>query len=456
MSATLRQFRRKADKAITDERLQNAIENAAERFVEGRITALSSVPDVGEMRDHFKEIRDATISDLATHLITFEKNAQEAGAKVHWARNGKEAVQIIADLAKRHGVELVVKSKSMATEEIQLNSALIQQGITPVETDLGEWIIQLAGEPPSHIIAPAIHKTKEQVADLFQEHSGEEIPADISALTAEARRVLREKFLSAGMGISGANIGVAETGSAVIVTNEGNGRMVTSLPPIHVVVMGIEKVAPTWDEVAVWLSLLARSATGQPLSIYTNVITGPAHPEDVDGPDEVHIILLDNNRSRFLGTKYQEVLQCVRCGACLNICPVYRKAGGHAYGSPYSGPIGAVINPLLFGLEKYNGLPQASSLCGACLEVCPARIDLPRMLLALREDEVNRRILPWRDRVMERLAASVLLHPWLFDCLVRLVGKMRLTKVIQPFIKVKMPPLAGRSYRQLWRRGGGE
>jgi L-lactate dehydrogenase complex protein LldF len=276
---------------------------------------------------------------------------------------------------------------------------------------------------------------------------------DISSLTAEARRVLREKFLAAGMGISGGNIGVAETGSIVIVTNEGNGRMVTSLPPIHVVVMGIEKIVPSWDEAAVWLSLLARSATGQPLSIYTNVITGPARPEDVDGPREVHIILLDNNRARLVGTKYEEVLECIRCGACLNICPVYREAGGHAYSSPYSGPIGAVITPLLYGIREYNGLPQASSLCGACLDVCPARIDLPRMLLALREDEVDRRVVPLKDRFAERLAAWILAQPKLFDGLLRLAGKMGLTKVMQPFMKVKIPQLAERSFHVLWREG---
>jgi L-lactate dehydrogenase complex protein LldF len=453
MSATLGHFRREAHKAISDIRLQDAIENATGRFGQARIDALSVVPDVEDMRDHFKEIRDATITDLAAHLETFEKNALSAGAKVHWARNGEEAVQIITDLAKAHNVELAAKSKSMATEEIHLNRALIEKGVTPVETDLGEWIIQLAEEPPSHIIGPAIHKTKEQVADLFTELTGEEIPADIFALTATARQVLREKFLSAGMGISGANLGVAETGSIVIVTNEGNGRMVTSLPPVHVVVMGIEKIAPTWDEAAVWLSLLARSATGQPLSIYTNVIAGPASLDDVDGPQEVHIVLLDNNRGKFLGTKYQEILQCIRCGACLNICPVYRKAGGHAYGSPYSGPIGAVINPLLFGLKDFKGLPQASSLCGACLDVCPARIDLPRMLLALREDEVDQKILPFFDRVIERLTAWVLTRPHLFDRLARMAQRLRVTKAIQLFIRARVPSPAERSFHELWRKG---
>jgi L-lactate dehydrogenase complex protein LldF len=453
MTTTLKQFRKRAARSIADDRLQDSLENATDRFVHERIEALSIVPEIDRMRDHFKEIRAATIANLAIHLEKFEGNAVKAGAQVYWAKTGDEAVRIVLDLAQSHQVELVAKSKSMATEEIHLNPALEKQGITPVETDLGEWIIQLAHEPPSHIIAPAVHKTKEQVADLFQAYSGLEMSGDISTLTAEARRVLREKFLAAGMGISGGNIGVAETGSIVIVTNEGNGRMVTSLPPIHVVVMGIEKIAPTWDEAAVWLSLLARSATGQPLSIYTNVITGPARAGDVDGPAEVHIILLDNNRSRLVGTKYEEILQCIRCGACLNICPVYREVGGHAYDSPYSGPIGAVITPLLYGLKEYNGLPQASSLCGACLDVCPARIDLPRMLLALRQEEVDQKIVYRKDRLAERLAAWVLAHPKLFDGLLRLASKAGITKTIQSFMKGKVPRLAKRSFHALWREG---
>lgn len=453
MTATLNQFRRRAARSIADDRLQDSLESATDRFVHERLETLSTVPGVEQMRDHFKKIRAATIANLAAHLETFEENAVKAGAQLHWARTGEEAAQIVVDIAKTHRVDLVAKSKSMVTEEIELNSTLEEQGIMPVETDLGEWIIQLANERPSHIIAPAVHKTKEQVADLFQAHSGLEMSGDISALTAEARRVLREKFLAAGMGISGGNIGVAETGSIVIVTNEGNGRMVTSLPPVHIIVMGVEKITPTWDEAAVWLSLLARSATGQPLTIYTNVITGPARAEDVDGPREVHIILLDNNRSRLVGTKYEEILQCIRCGACLNICPVYREVGGHAYGSPYSGPIGAVITPLLYGLKDYNGLPQASSLCGACLDVCPARIDLPRMLLALREDEVDQKIVSGKDRLSERWAAWVLTNPKLFDGFLRLTRKLGLTKILQPFMKVKIPQLAERSFHALWRQG---
>ncbi len=390
-TATFPEFRERAIKAIGDPQLQRAIDGATLNFRTGRETALAELPDADALRDHFKAIRSATLARLADHLETFERQATAAGAIVHWARDAAEARDIVIGIARQHGVDLAVKSKSMATEEIHLNRALDEAGITPVETDLGEWIIQLAGETPSHIVGPALHKTREQVADLFSREVGRPLPPDdIPGLTAEARRILREKFLAAGIGISGANLGVAETGSIVLVTNEGNGRLVTSAPPVHVAVMGIEKIAPTWDDAAVWLQLLARSSTGQPLSIYTTAITGPARADDPDGPREVHIVLLDNGRSRQLGTQYEEVLQCIRCGACLNICPVYQEVGGHSYGHAYSGPIGAVLVPVMFGLEEHAALPHASSLCGACLDVCPARIDLPRMLLALRAEEAER------------------------------------------------------------------
>ncbi len=453
MTATMKQFRQKASKSISDDGLQISLENATGRFREAREKALAALPNVEAMRDHFKKIRSATLADLSTHLLNFEKNAQNAGARVHWARTGEEAAEIVTKIAQDNKVDLVVKSKSMATEEIHLNQVLGDASIVPVETDLGEWIVQLAHEPPSHIIAPAIHKTKEQVAEIFTQLEGNTVPADIPTLTLEARRILREKFLTAGMGVSGGNIAVAETGSVVIVTNEGNGRMVTSLPPVHIVVIGIEKIAPNWDEAAVWLSLLARSATGQPLSIYTNVITGPAREDDPDGPHEVHIVLLDNNRSKLLGTKYEEILQCIRCGACLNVCPVYRESGGHAYGSPYSGPIGAVISPLLFGMKEYEGLPQASSLCGACLDVCPARIDLPRMLLELRRDQVEDGILPWFDRFVERSAAWVINHSNLYKSLLKVARLLRLSKVISFLTKTKTPSLADPSFREMWQSG---
>ncbi len=463
-TSTIKQFRSRSYIAIEDIRLQGALEGATGRFRSHRDEALAEFPNSDQLRDHFKAIRSKSLANLAQHLEEFERMAQGAGSQVHWARDSAEACQIIAGICEERGVELVTKTKSMATEEISLNRSLSEKGITPVETDLGEWIIQLAKESPYHIIAPAIHKTKDQVAELFSQEAGQPLPSDdISRLTAEARKMLREKFLAAGLGVTGANIGVAESGSIVLVTNEGNAEMVTGLPPVHVVVMGIEKIAPTWDDAAAWLALLARSATGQPLSVYTSVITGPAKPEDADGPEEVHIIILDNGRSQLIGGEYEEVLQCIRCGACLNICPVYREAGGHAYGSPYSGPIGAVISPLLFGLEDYSALPQASSLCGACLDVCPVRIDLPRMLLALRNQEVEQKLLPWPERTLENAAAFVLRHQHLTEWTSRLLrilqrpfqkdGVIRLPDRLHPAGQRSLPALAAKPFRDLWKDG---
>ena len=461
-----RGFRQRATIAIEDIRLQGALEGATGRFRDSRVKALETFPGVDELRDHFKSIRSSTLAQLDGHLKTFERNAQATGAQVHWAADAGEACQIVLDVAQKHGVTLATKTKSMATEEIYLNHSLQKAGITPVETDLGEFIIQLANEPPYHILAPAIHKTKEQVAGLFSQEKGQDVKAgDIASLTAEARELLRGQFLAAGMGITGANIGIADTGTIVLVTNEGNGEMVTALPPVHVVVMGIEKIAPTWDDAAVWLSLLARSATGQPLSVYTTFISGPAHQEDAGGPGELHIVLLDNGRKDLLGSKYEEALQCIRCGACLNVCPVYREAGGHAYGSPYSGPIGAVVSPLLFGLEKYEGLPQASTLCGACLDVCPARIDLPRMLLELRADEVERRIMPWHERLAENIAATAFGHEKLLrltTATLRILqrpfvrnNQLKIPDRLNPTPGRQLPSLAPKPFRDLWKELGG-
>lgn len=464
MTTTFSQFRQRAKIAISDTRLQQALDTATGNFRAARNRALAEVPDVENLRDHFKSIRSATLGQLAHHLETFEDNAIAAGAQVHWAKNGAEACEIVVEIARQHGVKSATKGKSMTTEEIHLNRALEAAGVATVETDLGDFLIQLASETPSHIIAPAIHKTRQQVAALLSRESGRPLsPDNLSALTGEARRILRERFLVAGMGISGGNIAVAETGSVVLVTNEGNGRLVTSLPPVHVAVIGIEKIAPTWDEAAVWLSLLARSAAGQPLSIYTSIITGPARSDDPDGAKEVHIVLLDNGRSQLVGTKYEEVLQCIRCGACLNVCPVYSEAGGHAYGSPYCGPIGAVITPLLFGLEDYEALPHASSLCGACKDVCPVRIDLPRMLLELRTDEVTEGVLPWRERKVETGVAKALGHEKLMRFVagaVRLVqrsfihdGFLSLPRRLNPVFERRVPGLAKRAFREMWDAG---
>ena len=458
---TVPRFRQSATIAIENIHLQGALEGATARFRSHRNEALADYPQADALRDHFKKIRSSTLAQLGKHLEAFERNATAAGAIVHWAETADEAANLITKLAQERGVELVTKSKSMTTEEIHLNERLETVGISPVETDLGEWIIQLAEEPPFHIIGPAIHKTRAQVAELLSKESGQTLSADdIPGMTAEARRFLREKFLEAGMGVSGGNLGIAETGTIVLVTNEGNAEMVTNLPPIHVAIIGIEKIAPTWDDAAPWLSLLARSATGQPLSIYTSFITGPARPDDPDGPQEMHIVLLDNQRSSLVGTAYEEALQCIRCGACLNVCPVYREAGGHAYSSPYSGPIGAVISPLLFGLEEYEALPQASSLCGACLDVCPARIDLPRMLLDLRADQVEEKVMPWQERFIEGSAAFVLAHERLMrfsTAFLRLGqrlfmrnGRLNLPKLLNPLPQRQLPHLAKKSFREMW------
>jgi len=446
MTATFAEFRAAARTAIEDARLQASLETAIGRFRLGRVAALEALPHADALRDHLKRVRHSTLANLAAHLETFEKNAKAAGTQVHWARDAAEACQIITKIAQNHGADMVVKSKSMATEEIHLNQALEHAGITPIETDLGEWIIQLANEPPSHIIAPAIHKTKEQVAEVMSPAAGRTLEADIHALTAEARRVLREKFLTAKVGISGGNIAVAETGSVVLVTNEGNGRMVTSAPDVHIALIGIEKIAPTWDDAAVWLSLLARSATGQPLSIYTNIVTGPARTDDPDGPREVHLVLLDNGRSALLGTPKEELLQCIRCGACLNVCPVYRKTGGHAYGSPYSGPIGAIVSPAIFNDKNFTALPHASSLCGACTDVCPVRIDIPRILLEYRAEHAETGQTPRWLQIGENAAAAAFATPKRME----MAGK--LARAAQPLIPGdQLPVLPKQSFRDIWR-----
>lgn len=464
MTTTVSQFRQRATIAIEDARLQGALDKATRSLWESRSRALAEFPNVESLRDHLKAIRSATLGQLAHYLEMFEHNAVAAGARVHWARDGAEACEIVVEIARRCGATLATKSKSMVTEEIHLNKALAAAGVEPVETDLGEWILQLAQEPPSHIVLPAIHKTRQQVAELLSREAGRPLPSDdIPLLTAEARRMLREHFLAAGMGISGGNIAVAETGSVVLVTNEGNGRLVTSAPPVHVAVVGIEKIAPTWDDAAVWLSLLARSIMGQPLSIYTSIITGPAGTDEPDGPEEVHIVLVDNGRSQLVGTKYEEVLQCIRCGTCSSVCPVYREVGGHAYGSPYSGPIGAIVTPLLFGLEDYEALPNACALCGACRDVCPVRLDVPRMVLGLRTDEVTERVIPWRERKVEEAVAFVFGHEKLMRFTANAArlaqwpivrdGFLNLPGRLNPALKRRLPGLAKRSFHEMWRSG---
>jgi L-lactate dehydrogenase complex protein LldF len=407
-------FPERASAALKDAFLQEALTIATTKFIDLRKQSFAGFPEGETLRDRARAIKEATLQKLDVYLEQLADSVERLGGHVHWAASGDEARDIILRLCRDRGVRTVVKSKSMATEEIELNEALEHAGVTPIETDLGEYIIQLAHEKPSHIIAPAIHKTKGQVAELFSKELKGRFAADPEVLTAVARRELRQKFLEADMGITGANFAVAETGTIVLVTNEGNGRMVTSLPRIHVALMGIEKVIPSMTDLVVFLAILARSATGQKLSSYTTLVRGPRQPGEQDGPGELHLVLMDNGRVQQIAGTLREALYCLRCGACLNVCPVYRQIGGHAYGYTYPGPIGILLTAMLKGNESVKDLAHASSLCGACKDVCPVRIDIPRMLVELREHLERDKIAPWTERVVFKAFRRLLLSPAMF------------------------------------------
>ncbi|MGB8214285.1 MAG: LutB/LldF family L-lactate oxidation iron-sulfur protein [Anaerolineales bacterium] len=388
-------LRARIRQSLADETLQTALDGNAQRRTVGRLNAFASVPDYQERRARAHAIKADVIAHLEEYLSQFLARVTENGIQVHRAADAQEAMQIFLSLAKKHNAHLVAKGKSMVSEEIHFNHALEAAGIQVVETDLGEYIVQLRGERPSHILTPAVHLTRGQVGQLFHEKLGCPYTEDIPEMVATARRVLRQVFLTADIGVSGVNFGVVETGTLCLVTNEGNGRMVTSLPPVHVALMGIERLVPTLDDLGLFLSLLPRSGTGQKLSVYTSLIHSPKRVGDVDGPRERHLILVDNGRSGLRASPLAESLYCIRCGACLNACPVFREIGGHAYigqdGSiaPYPGPIGAVISPGLSGCENFGQLAQASSLCGACQEACPVDINLPELLLRVRAGEME-------------------------------------------------------------------
>ena len=371
-------------KALADAHLQQALRDSTLRLYTKRLEAAHEVPGWERLRERAHEIKREAMDHLDTYLEQFADNVERNGGKVHWAATGEEACAIVRDIAVRAGAREVVKAKTMISEEIDLNHALEAAGIRGVETDMGEFILQLAGESPGHIVAPAIHKTRQDVSDLFVAHIHSQPTSEPERLTAIARKALREKFAGAGMGLSGANFAVAETGTVVLIENEGNIRLSTTAPPVHVALVGIEKIIPRVADLAVFLRLLGRSGTGQKLTVYTSLLTGPRRAGE-DGPDEMHVILLDNGRVATLADeKMREALYCIRCGACLNACPVYRKIGGHAYGWVYSGPIGALITPQFAGIGRARELPFASSLCGACREVCPVKINIPDLLLHLR------------------------------------------------------------------------
>jgi L-lactate dehydrogenase complex protein LldF len=400
--------------------IPSAVQQATNRFVSGRAARVAELPNWEQLRQIGSDIRLHTIQNMDVYLTRLEAAVQLAGGQVHWAETAEEANRIVLQIAREHNVKKAVKSKSMATEEIGLNHALEQAGIEAIETDLGEYIIQLAGTGPSHIIVPAVHLKKEEIAALFSEKLDINAPADAIELAGIARETLREKFLNAGMGISGGNFLIAETGTLVMVTNEGNGRMCTTVPDLHVAVVGIDKVIPDWESLTVFLKLLARSATGQKLSTYTQFITGPRRAEGEFGPKEFHLILLDNGRSKILKDPIgRDVLKCIRCGACANVCPVYKNVGGFAYGSFISGPIGAILSPQMLGTQVARELPYASTLCGACADVCPVKIPIPTILRHLRRrvaqgDEFAEATLPVAVRFTASLASFALARDWLY------------------------------------------
>ncbi len=417
-------FKARAGEKLADVKLQAALRKLQGNFVKGRADRVAELDNFEDIRTAAAAIRDRALANLDVYLEEFEKNATARGAVVHWAETAEEANRIVCELAVRYGVRKAAKSKSMVSEECALNDALEAAGIEVIETDLGEYILQLAHEPPSHIVAPVVHKSKEDVSDLFEEKHKLTRKTRIPDLCREAREILRPHFLSADMGISGANFIVAETGSTLIVTNEGNGRMVTTLPRVHVAITGIEKVVPTLEDVTTLLRLLPRHGTGQTITNYISVNTGVKDAADLDGPEHFHIILVDAGRTKLIGGDMQTMLRCIRCGACMNHCPVYQSVGGHAYGWVYPGPMGSILTPTYVGLENAPDLPNASTLCNQCGVVCPVKIPLPDLMRKLREQQFERGLKPWPEKLGLALWGWTARHPALYAALSRIGARM--------------------------------
>jgi len=452
-------------KAAGDERLKASINNAVMRQYTGRQLRLLDLPDSDKLRTLAGDIKQHAIDYLDYYLEQLKTNVEKNGGHVHFAKDGAEATRIILDIARKAGCTRCIKSKSMVSEEINLAHSLEHAGMDVVETDLGEFIVQISHDKPSHLVAPIVHKDKASIAKLFSEYFGTEYCDDPEALTGQARKYLRDKFRKSDFGMTGGNFLVAETGQVCCVENEGNQRQSVTTPRILVSLVGIEKVVPRMVDLAVMLKLLARSATGQPTTIYTNIFGGPRMPGETDGPEEFHLVLMDNGRSEILASEeYRETLRCIRCGACLNACPVYRKIGGHAYGSVYPGPIGALITPLFQGLGNFKDLPQASSLCGACYEACPVKINIPKHLINMRRD-INRSHLNGRmERIVYGLWAWALKSPFLYNTIGAFQkwelrsradrnGWIRnLPKIAAGWTQIRdMPAPAKKTFHQMWK-----
>jgi L-lactate dehydrogenase complex protein LldF len=397
MTAHTRSFEERAADGLHDASLQQSLSALKGTFIAARGRAVAALPEFEALREDGKTIKDHTLAHLDHYLELYEAQVVQRGGHVHWARDAEEACAIVRAICKDAGARTVTKGKSMVSEEIGLNAALEADGLEVIETDAGEYILQLGGEAPSHIVMPTVHKTTEQIADLFQKHHAAagfaERTTDAAELIAQVRSVLRKKYFQADVGITGANFLIAETGSNIIVTNEGNGDLTSTLARVHVVTTGIEKVVPTLEDASVLLRLLARSALGSDITSYTTLATGPRRPGDLDGPEAYHVVLVDNGRSKMLSGAFREMLRCIRCGACMNHCPVYMAVGGHAYGSVYPGPMGAVLTPMIEGHEAAGELPHACTLNGRCQAVCPVKIPLPDLLRRLRHEQWKRKMI---------------------------------------------------------------
>ncbi len=471
MKSTSAQFNTNVRRALHDVTLQQALLRVGPGFVDHRRQALAVLPDAENLRIRAREIKERALASLDHYLLEFEKNVQANGGQVHWAQTAEQANAICVELCKQARARSVIKGKTMVGEEVGLNDALEAAGLETIETDLGEYIIQLAKEPPSHIIAPAIHKTRKQIVDLFDRfHDRSLYPGHLESvadIVNEARAVMRSKYLAADVGITGANFLIAETGTTVLVTNEGNGDLCSSLPDTHIIIAGIEKVLPTLNDAAVLLRLLARNATGQDITSYTSFFTGARRADDSDGPNNFHIVLVDNGRSDMLNSEYRDMLRCIRCGACMNHCPVYGAVGGHAYGWVYPGPMGSVLTPLMNGLAQSSALPNASTLCGRCEEVCPMSIPLPQLLRQLRNDGHKQQLDSWSARSTLALWAWLARRPKLYRSATSLSllvlrlfgradGRLRHLPMISGWMASRDLPTPKSSFMQQWKQHQGD
>ncbi len=466
MDVTAHAFKENAKAALGDRQLQRALAGLPGGLVAQRTAARANLPEFEALRDVGRDIKNHTLAHLDLYLEAWEAKATAAGANVHWAPTAADARQIILEICKAANAKVVTKGKSMISEEVGLNAHLQAAGMEVVETDLGEYLVQIRKETPSHIIAPAIHLTQEQVEKDFRRlHTHlpkDRVLTEAPQLVNEARQILREKFIKADVGITGANFLIAETGSSVIVTNEGNGDLTQSIPKTHIVIASIEKIVPTLVDVSAIMRLLARSATGQEISTYQTFSTGPRRPGDPDGPQNYHVVVLDNGRSALLGTPFQEALRCIRCGACMNHCPVYGAVGGHAYGFVYPGPIGAVINPAIIGLKAAHHLPNASTFCGRCESVCPMKIPLPKLMRDWRTEEFIEGGGGRAARLGLKVWSSFARRPRLYHAVSRIavaalsaIGRRRGAFRWLPFAggwtrHRDMPAPQGRTFQQLW------